>query len=664
MKRLLLFLLFLPVVFALDCSSLDPTTLGAVNIDYSASGNINIDFESEHSLVENLNANIRVVPQTSLGTVSYTGTLGTDEFDNTILNFYQETVTTSPVPWLFESSLSYSTTNVKIPINPVFPYPLNDFPENIQSYVEFTEVADTSVAIQEKANELVSGVTDYFTAISEIANFVAYFLEYNLIYAPSSVAASQVFQQQSGVCDEFSSLLISMLRNVGIPSRFVSGFAYTNVGGNTCTNFGPHSWTEVYVPDYGWIQIDSTYKEFFWIDAGHVPLYTSNDAGTSIINASVVYIDASLSTEAPTFDIELLDYSEPTQDLEFTATTFPETVGEADYILLNVSVTNPYNEWVLDTLFMSTTSEIQIVYNNKSIPIVLPPNSVTSFYFILLTPDNLDEGYIYTHPVVVGLGSGGEKSLSIEINPALIITNYYDSFMNTVSSSNRQYSSNLAILNKEILPNRVVDEEPLLGFDIQNIGNTILSDVVIVIDYENIHYSQNIGDMYIGETYSYSKVLELPDTTGLIDVGVEINSENLSVPFSTSFTVVAQAPFDFSTSGDTEYTSENDYSLDLYFSSIPSNYVSSSLLVEINNITVISRPFYFSESQVSLSSDYFISGENTIKTTIEYVDSQGNDYLTNSELIIARTLHVGIIDSILQFFEAIMDIFKILLGIE
>jgi len=658
-------LLLLPAVFALDCSSINPTQIRMVSMDYEASGDVHFVFENSNAVVEDFVAYIRIVPQMVHSADDYTGFLGTDEFNNNILVFSQDSVTTNTLSWYFRADISSQTSIVKIPENPEFPYPTNEFPASVQEYIDFTAVTDTSPEIQLKVNELISGVTDYFTAIATLTKFVSFYLEYNPLYAPLSTPASEVYEQQGGVCDEFSSLLISMMRNAGIPARFVSGFAYTNTGERTCTNFGPHSWVEVYVPDYGWIQIDPTYKEFFGVDAGHVPLYESNDAGTNIINASIVYLYSSFSIDSPAFDIELMDYSFAEQQLNFDIDMLPyDEVGEGDYVLFNVSIENPYNEWVLDSLYLTKTADMELVYNNNSIPVILPPNSVSNYYFMFLTPSNIDcplSSCIFSYPFVFTLASGGYEEFNLTINPDINVPDYSQSYLQQISGGAKQYYKNLVISSKSITPAVVVDTEPFLSFDVQNTGNMKIENLTVSINYDNIHYSENIGDLFISQTYLFNKSLSLPSTTGVVNVNSTVSADNVSVSFIKSFTIVGAAPFNFRVSGISEYTTAGDYVLNLAFSSIPSDFINADIRILINGQEIVNQPYYFSKSEFELAKDYFSYGNNTVTAIIQYNTASGDSYMAQDSLIVNSRIDLTIWQQIVQFFNAIIDLFKLLL---
>ena len=75
-----------------------------------------------------------------------------------------------------------------------------------------------------------------------------------------------VLTTQRGYCVYYASALAVMARSLGIPARYVEGFA---IGGEregsvrlanemTVTNRSAHAWTEVYLDEIGWIPVDGT----------------------------------------------------------------------------------------------------------------------------------------------------------------------------------------------------------------------------------------------------------------------------------------------------------------------------------------------------------------------------------------------------------------------
>lgn len=71
-----------------------------------------------------------------------------------------------------------------------------------------------------------------------------------------------LFTEQSGNCVQFASAMTVMLRSVGVPSRFSSGYAPGEwdaaTGSATLRAKDRHTWSEVYFPGYGWVEFEAT----------------------------------------------------------------------------------------------------------------------------------------------------------------------------------------------------------------------------------------------------------------------------------------------------------------------------------------------------------------------------------------------------------------------
>jgi protein-glutamine gamma-glutamyltransferase len=79
---------------------------------------------------------------------------------------------------------------------------------------------------------------------------------------PSDPIANFLFVRRSGHCEYFASSMAVMLRSIGVPTRYVTGFLpgeYNDLGGDyIIRESDAHSWVEVYFPSYGWITFDPT----------------------------------------------------------------------------------------------------------------------------------------------------------------------------------------------------------------------------------------------------------------------------------------------------------------------------------------------------------------------------------------------------------------------
>lgn len=89
------------------------------------------------------------------------------------------------------------------------------------------------------------------------------FTEFSYDKTASTVdtTVEQVLANRKGVCQDFAHLAISCLRGLGLASRYVSGYMETVPPPGKPKLIGAdasHAWISIFVPDYGWVDLDPT----------------------------------------------------------------------------------------------------------------------------------------------------------------------------------------------------------------------------------------------------------------------------------------------------------------------------------------------------------------------------------------------------------------------
>ncbi len=86
---------------------------------------------------------------------------------------------------------------------------------------------------------------------------VCHFIYTNFEYAPYVTLAQSpiddVLRKRKGVCQDFTHLMISILRSFEVPARYVSGYVH-----RPGKDSQSHAWCEAWLPEMGWIGIDPT----------------------------------------------------------------------------------------------------------------------------------------------------------------------------------------------------------------------------------------------------------------------------------------------------------------------------------------------------------------------------------------------------------------------
>jgi hypothetical protein len=115
-----------------------------------------------------------------------------------------------------------------------------------------------------------------------------------------------LFVDRTGYCDHFSTSMVVMLRSVGVPARWVKGYAPGTRQASSedhlqeviVRNQDAHSWVEVYFPSTGWISFEPT-PGFSALSADHASSIMANaQAERPAMTASLLAIPSVKSLSA------------------------------------------------------------------------------------------------------------------------------------------------------------------------------------------------------------------------------------------------------------------------------------------------------------------------------------------------------------------------------
>ncbi|MDU8912401.1 transglutaminase family protein [Aestuariicoccus sp. MJ-SS9] len=87
-----------------------------------------------------------------------------------------------------------------------------------------------------------------------LSNAVADAIAYRPGETEAHTTAAEALAGGSGVCQDHTHALISVAQVAGIPARYVMGYLYADADG--IVHEASHAWTELWVPDLGWVGFD------------------------------------------------------------------------------------------------------------------------------------------------------------------------------------------------------------------------------------------------------------------------------------------------------------------------------------------------------------------------------------------------------------------------
>ncbi len=261
-----------------------------------------------------------------------------------------------------------------------------------EEYTKPTEFIDINPGIRQQAAQLATGEDDLFVVAFKVGDWVEKNVKYDLNTLTADVVkpSSWVFQYREGVCDELTNLFLSMMRSLGVPGRFVSGLAYSNIG----HQWGPHGWAELYFPKKGWVPFDVTYGQLGWVDPTHIKLKVSVDSGDS----SVKYLWRAFGVKFKSEKINLTAFLQDSQgkvgrQADFSIRPLVNNVGPGSYVPLEITITSQKEYYLPESFVMTKAPEL----TEKNVKrVLLKPQGTGHVYWTAILPKDADPGFAYT----------------------------------------------------------------------------------------------------------------------------------------------------------------------------------------------------------------------------------------------------------------------------
>lgn len=136
--------------------------------------------------------------------------------------------------------------------------------------------------IQALAKKLVQPTDSPSEKAEKILRFVRQKLRYSLRSPAANKGAVAALEARSGVCTEYTSLFVALMRAAGVPSRIVNGQilldAKRQPAKGAWKTAERHQWAEFFDPEKGWVPVDPTFASS--VAASHqVPAYIVENYG-------------------------------------------------------------------------------------------------------------------------------------------------------------------------------------------------------------------------------------------------------------------------------------------------------------------------------------------------------------------------------------------------
>lgn len=117
---------------------------------------------------------------------------------------------------------------------------------------------------------------DPLSLVKELNSAIYNAFEYNQDATQVDSPIDEALSVRRGVCQDFTHIMLTMLRRVGIPARYVSGYLFHRKDRHDRSDEdATHAWVEAWLPDLGWIGFDPTNNLI--VNDRHIRVNVSND---------------------------------------------------------------------------------------------------------------------------------------------------------------------------------------------------------------------------------------------------------------------------------------------------------------------------------------------------------------------------------------------------
>ena len=137
--------------------------------------------------------------------------------------------------------------------------PLTGVPGALHDFVELAGPVRPSAAMRELHRAVAGRAPPSLGALAQaLGAAVSERFEYEKNVTRYDSTTDDFLRLGAGVCQDFTHLMLGLLRLSGVPCRYVSGYLHLPPRSGEASQ--SHAWVEIYSPEHGWIPFDPTHN--------------------------------------------------------------------------------------------------------------------------------------------------------------------------------------------------------------------------------------------------------------------------------------------------------------------------------------------------------------------------------------------------------------------
>jgi len=357
--------------------------------------------------------NVSVPPNTDYQAVSVDKPVRTVDGRNSIATI-ESTNPSNPFSYSISSSVDVKTRRTL------------SLPESYQldySQMRYTQpskrVQSDDADIRSLARNITANSSDDFERIAKIGMWVNSYISYDMGLSGLFEDSRWILSNKRGVCVEFSTLFVTLTRALGIPARYVTGFAYSD----NKSDWDGHAWAEAYIGK--WVPVDATWGQIGYLDARHLEISDTVDSE----GFDHAYAETSQNARLDWSKLRIRGTSDIGADI--TINGMKEAEKSSDYQLYSAATTVGFG--VKTLVFSTVTSDDYRVVSLTLVPcsdsngvnilsvededkwLILRPGETKVVSWVVKSDQNIQTNFIYTCPLRINSDYLSPQDVEIQV---------------------------------------------------------------------------------------------------------------------------------------------------------------------------------------------------------------------------------------------------------
>jgi len=162
---------------------------------------------------------------------------------------------------LLEQTAPFPLRAVRRPVHVPFPVTFSEYESAVAAAYLATTHPDDAVKVREWIASTIDlgEVADATEVVAIVGRAIRQGIKYRRREEKGVQSPTSTIEQGSGSCRDLATLMLEVLRIIGLPARFASG--YLDCAASEAGRASTHAWAEAYLPEVGWTGYDPTLGE-------------------------------------------------------------------------------------------------------------------------------------------------------------------------------------------------------------------------------------------------------------------------------------------------------------------------------------------------------------------------------------------------------------------